>query len=46
LGREKFLALGPEAAAVRCADCEHCTVKCPYGVQVPARLRRAQELFA
>jgi predicted aldo/keto reductase-like oxidoreductase len=46
LAREKFLQLGPEVAAVRCADCEHCTVQCPYGVQVTARLRRAQELFA
>jgi hypothetical protein len=46
LGREKFLQLGPEVAAVRCADCEHCTVRCPYGVQVAARLRRAQELSA
>jgi hypothetical protein len=46
LGRENFLRLGPEVAAVRCADCERCTVRCPYGVQVPARLRRAQELFA
>jgi predicted aldo/keto reductase-like oxidoreductase len=31
---------------VRCGDCEHCTVKCPHGVQVTARLSRAQELFA
>jgi predicted aldo/keto reductase-like oxidoreductase len=46
LGRENFLQLRPEVAAVRCADCERCTVECPYGVQVPARLRRAQELFA
>jgi predicted aldo/keto reductase-like oxidoreductase len=46
LGREEFLKLGPEVAAVRCADCAHCTVQCPYGVQVSARLRRAQELFA
>jgi predicted aldo/keto reductase-like oxidoreductase len=46
LGREEFLNLGSDVAAVRCADCEHCTVKCPYGVQVTARLRRAQELFA
>jgi hypothetical protein len=46
LGREKFLQLGPDVAAVRCADCEQCTVQCPYGVRVAARLRRAQELFA
>ncbi len=46
LGREEFLKLGPAVAAVRCADCERCTVQCPFGVQVTARLRRAQELFA
>ena len=46
LGREEFLKLGPEVVAVRCADCAHCRVQCPYGVQVTARLRRAQELFA
>ncbi len=46
LGREHFLQLGPEVTAVRCADCQHCTVQCPYGVQVAVRLRRAQELFA
>ena len=46
LGREEFLKLGSDVAAVRCGDCEHCTVKCPYGVLVTARLSRAQELFA
>jgi len=46
LGRENFLQRGPEVAAVRCADCARCTVECLYGVQVAARLRRAQELFA
>jgi len=46
LGRDKFLELGPQVAAVRCANCERCTVQCPHGVQVAARLRRAQELFA
>jgi hypothetical protein len=46
LGREEFLKLGPAVAAVRCADCERCPVQCPHGVQVAARLRRAQELFA
>ena len=46
LGREEFQKLGREVAAVRCADCGHCTVSCPYGVQIVARLRRAQELFA
>jgi hypothetical protein len=46
LAREEFLKLGSDIAAVRCADCEHCTVQCPYGVQVAARVGRAQEWFA
>ncbi|MBZ5514535.1 MAG: aldo/keto reductase [Acidobacteriia bacterium] len=46
LGREEFLKLGPEVVAARCSDCEHCTVTCPHGVQITARLSRAQELFA
>ena len=46
LGREEFLKLGPEVARARCGDCTNCTVRCPYGVQVSARVARAQELFA
>ena len=46
LGREHFAQLDPQVTAVRCADCRRCTVQCPYGVQVAARLRRAQEWFA
>jgi uncharacterized protein len=46
LGREEFRKLGSDVASVRCEDCARCTVKCPYGVDVTARLRRAQELFA
>lgn len=46
LGREEFLKLGSNVADVRCGDCDNCTVKCPFGVQVSARLSRAQELFA
>jgi predicted aldo/keto reductase-like oxidoreductase len=46
LGREEFRKLGPAVAAVSCADCAQCTVQCPHGIQVTARLRRAQELFA
>lgn len=46
LGRQNFLQLGQQVAAVRCADCQTCTVRCPYGVQVADRLRRAQEWFA
>jgi predicted aldo/keto reductase-like oxidoreductase len=46
LAREQYATLPRELADVRCRDCERCTVDCPYGVQVAARLSRAQELFA
>jgi len=46
LGRERFLELGAEHAAVRCGECPGCTVQCPYGVKVAERLIHAQELFA
>jgi hypothetical protein len=45
LGRERFLELPREVAAIRCAECPACTVNCPFGVRVPSQLRRAQELF-
>jgi hypothetical protein len=46
LGRERFLELPREQAAVKCSACPGCTVQCPYGVKVAARMIRAQELFA
>jgi len=46
LGREHFKALPAELAAVRCGSCAKCTVECPNGVQVSARLHKAQQLFA
>ena len=47
LGRERFLELTAAGhAAVRCGDCDGCTVKCPHGVHVSERVARAQELFA
>ena len=46
LGREHFKALPPALAEVRCASCGTCTVECPNGVQVAARLHKAQQLFA
>jgi hypothetical protein len=46
LGREHFQALPAELADVRCASCTNCTVECPNGVQVSARLHQAQQLFA
>jgi uncharacterized protein len=44
LGREHYLQLKP--ISERCADCSECTVQCPLGVQVAARVQHAQELFA
>ena len=46
LGREHFKTLPAELADVRCGSCGNCTVRCPNGVQVAARLDRAQQLFA
>ena len=46
LARERFQELPAHHAAVRCGDCTECSVKCPFGVQVSARMARAQELFA
>lgn len=45
LARQSFLELPETARALRCRDCRACTVRCPNGVQVRARLMRAQELF-
>jgi predicted aldo/keto reductase-like oxidoreductase len=46
LGRERFQEMSAEQVAVKCGDCPGCTVQCPYGVRVAARVSRAQELFA
>jgi hypothetical protein len=46
LGREHFAALPDEKRAVRCGECESCTVQCPNGVNIVERMTRAQELFA
>lgn len=46
MARENFQALPEEVRNVRCGDCTDCPVKCVNGVQVRARLERAQELFA
>jgi predicted aldo/keto reductase-like oxidoreductase len=46
LGRDHFKKLPVELASVRCGDCPTCTVKCRFGVKVPERLARAQEMFA
>jgi predicted aldo/keto reductase-like oxidoreductase len=46
LGRDHFRVLPADVREVRCGSCEGCTVQCPNGVHVPARLARAQECFA
>jgi uncharacterized protein len=45
LARERFNELPAHHATARCGDCTDCTVKCPHGVHVAERIRRAQELF-
>jgi len=44
LGREHFLQL--DRVSDRCSDCSECSVQCPSGVHVAARVQHAQELFA
>jgi predicted aldo/keto reductase-like oxidoreductase len=46
MGRDHFKQLTAELAAVRCGDCPSCTVQCRFGVKVPERLSRAQEMYA
>jgi len=46
MAREHFKALPAELARIRCSSCAACIVHCPYGVQVAARLHKAQQLFA
>jgi uncharacterized protein len=42
----KFRDLAKEIRDVRCSDCSTCAIRCPNGVQVQARLVRAQEFLA
>ena len=46
MAREQFLDLPAHLQDVRCSDCGDCSVHCPHGVHVAARVSRAQELFA
>ncbi len=46
MAREQYLEMPQHLQGVRCADCGKCTVECPHGVHVSARVARAQELFA
>ena len=44
--KSNFRDLAKEIRDVRCSDCSSCAIRCPNGVQVQARLSRAQELLA
>ena len=44
--KSNFQSLTAEIRDVRCGDCSSCAIQCPNGVQVQARLSRAQELLA
>jgi hypothetical protein len=46
MAREQYLEMPPGARPLGCADCASCSVQCRNGVQVQARLQRAQDLFA
>jgi predicted aldo/keto reductase-like oxidoreductase len=46
LARRSYLELPGSVREIRCADCSACTVTCPNGVEVRARLVRAQEALA
>lgn len=46
MARDHFLALPEHVRAMRCSDCDACSVDCPNGVQVRDRVMRAQDLFA
>jgi len=44
--KDSFGSLPPEVRQVSCSDCTSCAVHCPNGVEVQARLVRAQKLLA
>ncbi len=46
MARDEFLRLPEGSGPDVCGSCDECTVQCPNGVDVRARLTRAQELFA
>ena len=45
MAREHFLGLTEHVRALRCSECEACSVECPNGVQVRDRVMRAQEML-
>jgi predicted aldo/keto reductase-like oxidoreductase len=46
MARERFLELPENVRAIRCGDCEACSVDCPNGVRVRERVAYAQEILA
>ena len=46
MARSRYLELPAEARSARCRECDACTVNCPNGVAVRARLMAAQEMLA
>ena len=45
MARQQFLALPERVRAVRCDECETCSVRCPNGVKVRDRMSFAREMF-
>ena len=41
--REHYRALGPTAAD--CVGCQSCEERCPFGVEIAERMKKAAELF-
>ena len=46
MAREHYLGLPETVRAIRCGDCESCSVACPNGVRVRERVSRAREILA
>jgi hypothetical protein len=46
LARERYRELPERARQARCSDCAACAIRCPNGVAVASRIRRAQELLS
>ena len=44
--KSNFQGLAKEIRDVRCGECASCAIQCPNGVQVQARLCRAQEILS
>jgi hypothetical protein len=44
--RMSFAELPEKVKSIRCSDCSECAIKCSNGINVQARLMRAQELLA